>query len=304
MRPIIIHTPVWGANLPLLKSALGRSLKWPKNNKTISDATWIILSDGNDNYTIESIASEVLPGSRIEIISRPDLTEIPDCRGPVMLDVVQRIAERCINTGSSMLMACPDFIFGDGTLRNLQIVGQQKDVCVSFPHLRVLPSVLDRLDLSEQYGDKDGRSNARLMYLGLCSAHKAWTTADIENTGEGCFKGGVSWRKVANHTYLLQHLLPSPFFVNFKMEDILFFQSVFARGFGAWDHKWPSLLLEQQRLRVICSSDAAAMIEITDEDKNVPPHCEFSPEDPDAFFLDEPHFRIQKQFMSIFRGEL
>ncbi len=294
-----IFTPCWGRkHLNLLEKALGTSFLWPGNHQLVREANWTFLTHGFDKKKIIEIASKIIPENQIDFIpfhgSPYDLTAK---REFVMLDALYIMMERCIKENRPMLIATPDFIFGDYSIRNMALIGDQDGVCVSMPHPRVLPCTLN--EITER-----PMSNAELISLAFKHPHKSWTLCEAGLKESGTYIGGIYWKKMSEKLVSVQHRMPSPYYVNFKPQDIHFFKTPTGRrlsAFGAWDHDWPELLINEGRQRLIGSSDIATLIEVTDADLNVPPIT--IGKEADKFQHSELHYRINRQFISSFRGE-
>ncbi len=295
-----IFTPVWGdKHLDLLERALGQSFLWPENHSLIKDCMWTFLTHDFDRKKIIEIVRKIIPLEQIEFFPYEGSSfELTQMREFIMLEALYKMMDMCITENVPMLIATPDFIFGNGTIRNMALIGSQEGVCVSLPHPRVRPSVLREIGVKPL-------SNAELISLAFKHPHKSWVLSECGLEESGSYIGGISWKRMSNRLVAVQHRMPSPFLVNFIPEDIEFFKTPVGRraaAFGAWDHDWPELLISQQRQRLIGSSDVGAMIEVTDDDMNVPPITKANLHEPDAFQHSENHFKINRQFISSFRG--
>ena len=297
MGPLHIFTPCFGDSfLDLFEGALSRSLRWPLNNVAIVGAKWTILSDC-DGERAKSICRKVLPGCHVTVLTVPELAGPCDF-GQISMAAVIHTAKTCIAEKSQFLMATPDFVFGDGTIANMLEVAKRKDSCVGMAHIRVLPEFMEVLP--HTYLD-----NQELMARAFQFAHPTWTLSEVGVDPSMSYWGGISWRRLNDSTVAVTHRLISTFLVNFKQWDVEYFArpaGAKPTSFGKWDHGWNEYLIEQGRLRIIGSSDGAAMAEITKPDANLSPMMPANNADPDAFYLDLPHTRIQRQFTSIFRG--
>lgn len=295
-----IFTPAWGPkHLNLLNKALGQCFLWPENHEVVKDAVWSILTHDSNRIDVFEAAARIVPEKNIDLmIYNGPIQQLTQAREFVMLDCLYKMMEKCINEKVPMLIATPDFIFGDGTLSAMAAIGSQDNVCVSIPHPRVLPCVIDHI------GERP-MSNPELISLAFKHPHKAWTSCEVGKDPSGSYIGGISWRWVGCGVAAVQHRMPSPYWVNFTPDDIHFFKNPTGRrmsAFGAWDHDWPELLIEQGRQRLIGSSDIATLIEVTDPDMNVPPLTKANLLEPDSFQHSENHFKINRQFISSFRG--
>ncbi len=83
--------------------------------------------------------------------------------------------------------------------------------------------------------------------------------------------GGLSIREVGTNLWTMVHHLPSPWLVNVRPEDVGYFFSDQCLNFGDWDHRWPTILLQEERLRIIGSSDLVWSAELTEEEGHYAP---------------------------------
>lgn len=239
------------------------------------------------------------PKAQFEVLMTKELIDPRYDVGMILIEGIHILVKKCIENNTALLMATPDFIFGEGTLDVFKKVGSDKGSCVTIAHLRVLPEILG--EISEV-----PLSNAKLMGLGYKHAHSAWVKCERSCDPGMSYLGGISWQWVAEGIAAVRHYLPSPFYVNFTEEDVQTFKTNWGNkppAFGLWDHVWPHKLIESGRLRYIGSSDAAMMIEVTDEYANIPPWNPPGKSNEDEYFRNEYQNHIQKQFVSVFRGE-
>ena len=288
MNRLKIFTPCWGKkHISLFRRCLGLSLSWPRNNASIKNAEWVIACESEEDASaIFPIVKLISPFCSMIAYIHPEISKVDS--GMALIDSLVLTIKSCHQEGIPLLMATPDFIFGEGTIDAFKEVGSEAGSCVSIAHMRVLPQILDCL--------KQPIPNASLITLGLKYAHVTFSECN-----ERFHYGGVRKTEISSKVYAIEHHMPSPFFCNFTQNDIDSFTSIQhgkLPGFGAWDHTWPTHLLNEGRLRLIGSSDAAMMLEVTDPDKNVPPI-----DDRQHFVNKHLHNRIQKQFISVFRGE-
>ena len=304
-----IFCPVWGnKHINLLKNALGKSLSWPRNAKAITGCEWnIITSSQQEASQIANIIQGFGIDSQAQIIVIPQLDNPNTDKGMILIVPLRETIQACLKDKKPMLMATPDFIYGDGTIDAFKAIAKEEGSCASIAHLRVIPSIFESLkDLEKRRGTP---SNAQLMGKAFIHSHISWSDSDHRLYKSGLRKWKVSEDKIAFEsypTYAVQHFMPSPFFCNFLSQDLDSFNKwVDGRppGFGLFDHWWPTDLIEQGRLKFIGSSDIACMVEITDVNANVPPINELN-DPPNGFMHTKLHNNIQKQFISCFRGEL
>ena len=78
---------------------------------------------------------------------------------------------------------------------------------------------------------------------------------------------GVVIERLFDKNLLVTFSIPSPFMFRVSKSDIDFF---IKNDFNVFDHSWPSKLMMQQRLRVIPSSEISFVIELRDNEKDIP----------------------------------
>ena len=262
---------VWGErHLDWFARACVRSLAQDRNRTSLKEniAAWdIVTREGNE--TPARLTAETL-GLPLEI----HIADVSGPSGEILQREIINEMTRCLATESALVIAPPDTIFGEGTIPSLFAVGQPQGICVAVPHVRVKPSAIDAAEL--------GVSNARLVSIAWQHLHRTWIEAECGRPLTNTFAGGVSWRKLGQGLYAVQHLLPTIYLAQFNATDLQWWGA--QKLVGAWDHRWPSKLVAEGRQRVICSSDAAFLVEITPEFGNIPPCSPFDPNEPDRFW--------------------
>jgi hypothetical protein len=293
-----IFTTVWGDNhLDWFERACVRSLSWPDNRAAIRDATWTLFTKEQDIQRAEALVKKT-GVDNIEIGVIPGNVEgnSPNM-GWVLLQCLFTMMEVSVKDGSRVLMAPPDTIFSDGSIEALKVLGSTDGTCVAVPHPRVSPSIFGSIKDSAPTADE-------LVRFALKHGHRAWSEAEDGHEKQNSFIGGVSWRRLGKKIIGVTHRLPTVYLAHFRPSDLSFFKQPHDNlppTFGAWDHTWPSVLLEQERLRVVGSSDAAFILEVTKEDLNVPPQSPINPLEYDAFWRNQFHNRMLRQFSYIMR---
>ncbi len=307
MKPLRIWTPVWGQkHIRLLEKGLAQSLLWPKNFEAIKNAQWNIFCRTEEFDQVMNVVTTVLPEEQIETVEAIEsCDELTAKRGDLLCKAFLKVIESCLNDKSQCLISTPDFIWGDGSIANMRILGQQENTIVSLPHPRVLPSIIDFIH-------NIPRPNYDLVTLAMANPHRSWASSEYGCNPSSTEVGGILWRRTLTPGVItLQHRMPSPYLCNFIPPDLEFFRTDDDKkkaGFGAIDHDWAERYVEQQRLRMILSSDVAFMAEVTDADKNVPPLRGFNATEPDIFWKQEReewmlHHKTNRQYIATFRGK-
>lgn len=287
-----IFTPCWGnKHLDLFERALMRSLLWPKNNKAIQGAEFIFIVENERESDHLKALIDGLGKVSATVYMCPQIDRYNV--GVVLMGPLIETVRRCLKTNEAMLMSTPDFIWGDGTIDVFKRVGSDLGSVVSIAHMRVLPTFVEAIHKSPGLP-----LNRELMTYAFMHPHVSWSDSDHR-----FHYSGIKKTKLSEDMYAVRHWLPSPFYVNFVLEDLNSFEKIDpignkAPGFGMWDHLWPEDIIKAGRLRFIGDSDVALMLEVTDADKNVPPIS-----DRTDFLRDSFHHLIQSQFISIFKGE-
>lgn len=298
-QPLRIFTCVWGGNhLEWFERSCVRSLAWPQNRAAIKNATWTIYTKAEDVDRATKMAAKT--GVKdIEYVLLPEAVQgnHPNM-GAYLLQCLLQTMEVCLSENAKLLMAPPDTIFSDGTINTLLIAGKQKGLCVAVPHPRVIASIFG--------GMRDPMSGAELTTLALKHGHAAWNLAEIGHPQQNSFIGGIAWQRIGPKLISVTHRLPTVYLADFLPSDLEFFKKSHDNlppTFGCFDHAWPSDLLAQGRQRMIGSSDAACILEVTAAGLNVPPEHPMNPDEPDAFWRRMPHNLIQRQYLYIMREE-
>ncbi len=284
-------TVVWGGYVDFFERGCLASCLWPLNLQTLRhDAdVWDIFTAAADVPRIEAVTAALRIPVQCHIV--------PTDRDPALVFKACLIEEmrRCVHHNQALLMAVPDSIFGDGTLETLLMLGQPKDVCIAVPHVRVEAEAF-----LETFDGAIPLDNPALVAASFAALHKTWVEADADRRSTNSFCSGVSWRALGRGLYSVSHRLPTAFLVKPLPSDIEFF--VAQKYGGAYDHVWPSKLVKEQRHRVVGSSDAAFVAELTLAAENHPPERLVVPGEPDYFNWEHEHNVVNRNTVSIFRA--
>lgn len=292
----------------LFKRACFRSLNWPLNQAALNGCVWNIYTKKEhfeeldklfEGYPFKLCLYEIGPSVHVAGCGYVKTTQCDG--GVILLNGLRQQIQYSIANKSKMLLAPPDTVFGDGTIPNLFEIGRNSGVCVSVAHPRVLPEVLDEIDVLG--ATRGALSNPQLVTQTFKHAHNAWKYAESGHEKNNSFVGGIVWRELCRGIYSVNHRLPTVYLADFNESDWDFWWGQVS--FGAWDHRWPSEnLIRQERQRYVGSSDACMIVEVTDWDKNCPPELQDKPVGPDdAYWNSHYHNQIDRQFSVIFRGE-
>lgn len=287
---------VYGAEfLNLFEQVCCRSLLQPKNIKSIQGTIVSLYSDTSSMARATELAAKL--GTVEPHLIAPTGDAAQNQQRCVMEEI-----RRCIDTDSQMLMVCPDNFWGDGSVENLlAIAGEGAGICVAAAHPRVDPVWFCR---SAPMLDNVAIDNPTLVRLAIASLHPSWAAAVPNHQHDtSSYRAGVTLSPVALDLYAVSHLLPTVFLARFTEADYILFREAIAKGMqGIFDHIWPCMLVNQERQRVVGSSDAVFVVELTPADShNVP----LTPNDrtkPNQYHRDAPHIRANRNHVAIWRA--
>lgn len=263
-----------------------RSLMQPRNRAVISDAKISLYTDKDSVERATGIASQLAP-------VEPTLLDAGLHPGEMLHRALIAEIRECLRTGSTLIMAPPDTFWGEGSLANLLAVGSVPNVCVGAAHARV------NRDQFLEALPEGVIENDRLVSLSIEHLHRTWGEADCTREKTNTWWSGTSLRKVSDKLWAVQHLLPTIHLARFVQSDLEFFERHDKRGL--WDHRWPACLVEQQRQRIIGSSDMFFAAELTGETENIPPLTDRDVNEPDKYRGNERHHAINRNLISVWR---
>ena len=228
---------------------------------------------------------------------------------------------RCVREDAALVIVNPDCFWGDGSLANLLAIAGEQNVCVASPHVRVdrdkFLSLLgwsvtrDELrpgltidDVTAIHvfkgGDPIDVPNPDLVTLAMQTLHQSWIDADVSKERSNTYHTGIAIRRIGNGLHAVSHLQPTVFFARLNARDYGFFAE-HPQARGLWDHAWPATLIEQNRYRVVASSDAVFIAELTDAVTHNTELRIVDPKKPDDFFRDAPHITANRNIVGIWR---
>lgn len=283
-------TIVWnGRYIDWFDRACVSSLELPKNKKALQEnvEVWDIVTTEGDKRAVEQISV------RMGIETKFHIADVAGKYGDVLQREIINEMHRC-KSEFAMIMAPPDSIFGDGTMQTLCLLGQPRGRCISVPHVRVKPTILDL--------PWRANSNANLVAAAYMHLHRTWVESDASRKHTNTYAGGCSWSQIGENLYAVTHMLPTTYYAQFNETDFLWWAG--QEKINVWDHAWPSKTVAELRHRVVGSSDAAFIAEVTQEFQNIPPCTLKDPEEPDKHWGRAAHHVFNRNAVCIFRGEV
>jgi hypothetical protein len=272
-----------------------RSLLWPRNAEALKAAArWDIWTTPADAERVRAIASRAgLPLNLNANITGGSWSDKEPMKANLLRALLTEM-EQCAAEDAAFLWLAPDSIFGDGTIGSIMALGAVPGVSVSLAPMRVN---------AEGFVDAMGSeplSNAALVRLSFERAHQAFKDAEATLAYSNSYKSGVSWRRIGAGLYAVTHRKHSSYLTQPTKSDVRWFRD--RPKFGNYDHAFPSKLIEEQRQRVIGSSDAAFVAELTTEGSHMAPVQPADPAEPDRYWQDLPNYRANRSVVAIWRA--
>lgn len=279
------------AYLQRLERACLLSMMWPKNLAALRKfaISWDLWTTPEDAERAAAIVGRV--GVPVQIIPRMAL---PHNKMNLHGALAGQL-RLCHDTGSAFLFASCDLIFGDGSIPSMLEIAQVPGICVAVPPLRVN---------EERFLEDMGTgplSNGQLVRLAFRHLHQGFKDGEATLPRTSSYESGVSWRRIGEGLYAVTHRLPSCFVMQPNMADINYFKKW--QKFGAFDHSFPRTLYNADRQRVIGSSDAAFIVELTPAHIATPPTIETNPNEPDRYVQALEHHKANRNLVAIWREE-
>lgn len=292
MKKARMLTLVWGQPyVDWFDRACVQSLELPRNKKALQEgvSVWDICTRPDNQDLVKDIAGRL----ELNIEFHLDPMGTPDQHGDILQRALMAQMHRCIAANEGLILTPPDSIFGDGTMENLIALGQPREVCISVPHVRVRPTILDI--------PWRANSNANLVAASWKHLHRTWVESDGSRKMTNTYSGGCSWRKISENTYAVCHRIPTTYYANFNDSDPIWWKGV--DKINVWDHAWPSKTVAETRHRMVGSSDACFIAEVTPEFANIPPCTPNDSGEPDKYWGRAAHHMFNRNSINIFRAE-
>lgn len=283
---------VWGDQfLDWFERGCARSLGWQKNRAAAQRgiAAWDVWTTKRDRARAAAIASSL--GIPVEI--HADLT---GDRETDMLKALVAQMQLCQRLGAAFLFAAPDSIFGDGSVGSFLQIGSVPGVCVAAAPMRVVAD-----GFIEAMGEVPV-SNPKLVKLAFERMHPGFRNAEVGLEHSNSYQSGMSWRRLGGGLYAVTYRMHSAYLMKPEPLDIQWFRKLHPK-FGSYDWSFPKTLVFAERQRVVGSSDAAFVVELTPAGVDHSNTTPANPDEPDAFEKNLLHHRINRNIVCIWREE-
>lgn len=294
MRPVRIFSIVYGQRfIDWFERGCIRSLKWPKNLAALRMAeAWDVWTMPADEDRVRWLAESL--GIPIETHLLSPYSDGDDAARKEQLRLALTFQMRACRDSKAFLWIAPDSIFGDGSIASFMALGSVPGICVATAPMRVnADGFIEAMH--------NPMSNADLVRLSFERMHRGFRDANAELPETNSYISGVSWRQIGEGLYAVTHLKHSSYLMQPTKKDVDWWERM--NKFGAYDHSLPKLLVADQRQRVIGSSDAAFVAELTPEDVGVPKLKPTDPNEPDRYDHEQHgHHAVNRNVVCIWRA--
>jgi len=250
-KALTLFIPVWGQkHHDLLEQYALPSLMLPGNLPALGvEKIYVdIMGVHHELDHTKRLLAEQCPGLPLEIrqIGYPKMT----CD---MAEGLIDCMHACYQRQTRMLLCMPDTIIGPGSISNIFNYAKGKPVTVSAAHVRNNEDLFrERFPHWQMWlSNRDFvRNSFAIGALDICDTNE-------DNCTD---QGGIAWTRVADETRLMLHFLPTAYLCWFTESDLNYWKTHV--NFGMYDHRWPTLLYQERRLRLVGSTDVFFAIEL------------------------------------------
>jgi hypothetical protein len=258
MQKLHIFTLVFGgAYVSYWKRAGAASLLWPRNLAALNsvEVLWDIYTHQGSELEVREAAGFLPIGDTDKV----DITIVP----PEKDAALRPALEKAWKAHAYFMPAPPDLIWGDGSIASLlKLMPFAYGRCLAVPHVRVAAGrFMDGFT-------GEPMTNAQLVKRSFSTLHESFVGAEVPSLTQNTHTTGVVWTRLAENLYAAGFFLPTIHMMQPTEDDVKWFKGT--PGPDHWDHRWPAVLVGTDRHRIIASSDAAFMAELT-EDESVHP---------------------------------
>lgn len=310
------------ANADLLERVAIRSLTQPQNKAAVPSGAVVALYSDEATMERAKAACERLAPVEVHLIKLRSTADsdvnvfAPGALYDVQNGVFIEELERCVKADAGIVIVNPDCFWGDGSLGNLLAIAGEQNVAVAAAHPRV-----DRdkfLGELESIENLFRIANYGLVGMAMRSLHRSWEDARTENLPDGgvldnasdkrsgvgsqanSYFTGIGIRSIGNGIHIVHHLQPTVWYARPTARDYAYFAAR-PTARGVWDHFWPEILAQEQRIRTVASSDAVFIAELTDAKTHNTELMPVDPKNPTKFHKDGPHIALQRNIVHVWR---
>lgn len=291
MKRLHIFTLVFGADyVSHWRRAGAASLLWPRNLAALNtvEVLWDIYTSAESEAEIRA-AAEVLP---LGDTDKLEITVVPPNKDAALVPAI----EKAWKAKAYFMPAPPDLIWGDGSVGSLlKLMPFAYGRCLAVPHVRVAR------DKFMAGFNGDPISNPQLVSKAFGALHESFAGARVPAEKHNTTSTGTVWTELDRDLYAAGFFLPTIHMMQPTEADVKWFKST--PGPDHWDHRWPAALVGTDRHRIVASSDAAFMVELTADDELHPPRGAIVKGKWDEYGGKLAHHIANRNTVCVFRGE-
>jgi len=272
-RKINFFCPVWGDRIGQLSSCIIPTFLQPGNIPRIHEDGYImelVLYTRTDE-DIKEINSHQEKLDRLRKYMSITVKQIKGQAGldrnDTLIVALRQHLEKCYEENAWFFLTPPDTFFGNHSLANAMKLVEGKDVCLACPHTRVNRDSVLSSKLFKRFSNGEiNFENAQLVDFAFRYGHKCFVNS-FDHRDENTTRDGLSIRAITDNSYAVVMNLPSPLVISVKKNDIKFFKRY--QNYNEIDKLWPRMLIKENRIKVVGSSDLVFSLELTELDKSV-----------------------------------
>lgn len=287
MKRLHIFTHAFnGAYASQWKRAGAVSLLWPRNLAALNtmDVLWDVYTSKSSEEEVRAAAA-LLP-FKFEVTAI-DREKDADLRAAL---------EKAHKAQAYFMPAPPDIIWGDGSVESLlRLMPFAYGRCLAVPHVRVA----EKKFMAGFTGEP--LTNAQLVKKAFAALHEAFAGSEVPADRHNTGTTGTVWTRLATGVYAAGFFLPTIHLMQPTEDDVKWFKTT--PGTDHWDHRFPASLVAKDRHRIVGSSDAAFMAELTPDDLVHPPRHPTVKGKWDEYGGNLAHHSLNRNTVAIFREE-
>jgi len=140
-----------------------------------------------------------------------------------------------------------------------------QDICLAIPYPRIQMDLVLKDQKFRRFADgEECFENDELVDFAFKHGNRSLLNC-FDNKQQNSTREGLSLRLLNDNSYAVVINTPSPFIMSVKMEDIIFFK--LCPSYNHVDKLWTRMLVRNNRIKVVGSSDLAFCVELTGLEK-------------------------------------
>lgn len=269
-KNIIVFTYVWGSFVLYYDKVLMRSLFQSGNIPALLQQGYLIelrvYTQESDQLVVEAIIEkyqDTLPESGKVGLQ----VSLKSFRSPLKFSLDNAFFETmqlCVQSNAYFFSAFPDCFFGNHSMSNAVALAMGRNLCVLGLPFRVD----DKKFLNAIQQDSNEISNRKLVGLALKHPFKTILESFIGADVNASYFTGMTIQPITSDMFAVTFRIPSMHLASFTESDLNYFSK---HTYENLDHGWPTLLLKQERCKIVGSSELFFLAEVTQENTHYTP---------------------------------